>query len=232
MSIPIDTPLDTAILVRLADAPRIGVAGTDGPDQYQLTALIDLGGEGVIRLPTAHAVFSDEPRVMLTSMAPIGGAVSDASYSFVVGTYTARTFAPYSVRIVRGVRDVSAPVVIGGFLGVPRAADPPSGGQSSTHHLVLDFDGGSATPTFLYERLSTADEGDPVFRILARGDRRAVPLYDFTSLGLPALTTKQLNWAVTLVSIPGGSFDSFDYGQLNSNRWGAYAADTFKVTFP
>src|SRR5262249_17532045 len=144
MSIPIDTPLDTAILVRLGDAPRIGVAGTSGPDQYQVTALIDLGGEGVIRLPTAHAVFSDKPEVMLTSMAPIGGAVSDASYSFVIGTYTARTFSPYSVRIVRNMRDVSAPVVIDDFLGVPRATDPPNAETSSTHHLVLDFDNGSA----------------------------------------------------------------------------------------
>jgi hypothetical protein len=197
-----------------------------------VTALIDLGGEGVIRLPTAHATFTNKPEVMLTSMAPIGGAVSDASYSFVIGTYTASTFQPYSARIVRGVRDVSAPVVIDGFIGVPRAADPPNGGTSTTHHLLLDFDGGSATPTYLYERLSTVEEGDPVYRILARGDRRDVPLYDFTSLGLPPLTTKPLNWAVTAVSIPGGTFDTFNYGQLNTNRYGAYAADTFKVTFP
>ena len=231
VSIPITVPLDTAILVRLKDTPALGVAGTGGPDQYQVTAVIDLGGEGVIRLPNAHATFSDKPEVILPSMAPIGGPISDASYSFVVGAYTAKTFAPYSVRIIRGVRDLSAPVVIDGFLGVPRAVDPPASGSGTVHHLVLGADGGTAHPTFSYQRVTLTD-GTPVYRILARGDRAEVPLYDLTGGGLPPLTPMPLLWSVTTIVIPGGSFDTFDYGQLNANLWAAYAADSFSVAFP
>ena len=228
VAIPLDIPLDTAILVRLRDTPPLGAGG---PDEYQVTALIDLGGEGVIRLPSAHAEFADGPQVILPSMATIGGPIADASYSFVVGAYTQSTLIPYSARIVRGVRDVSRPVDIDDFVGVPRAVDPPAGGSGSSHRLVMSSDGGKATPAFFYHRL-TATDGTPVYRILARGDRLEVPLYDLTGAGLPPLTTQPLIWSVTTVSVPGVTFDSFTYAQLNANLWHAYAAATFNVAFP
>jgi hypothetical protein len=229
VAIPINIPLDTAIIVRLKDAPAL-TPGT-GPDQYQVSALIDLGGEGVIRLPGSHATWSDKPEVLLSSLAPIGGALSDASYTFVAGTYTAKTFSPYSARILRGVRDLSAPVVIDGFVGVVRAVDPPDNGTSVTHHLVVAADGGTATPTFYYHRLQTAD-GIPVFRVFARGDTLEAPLYDLTGGGLPPLTNAPLTWAVTAISVPGGRFDTFKYNQLNANLWDAYAAASFDISFP
>ena len=95
----------------------------------------------------------------------------------------------------------------------------------------MSSDGGKATPAFFYHRL-TATDGTPVYRILARGDRLEVPLYDLTGAGLPPLTTQPLIWSVTTVSVPGVTFDSFTYAQLNANLWHAYAAATFNVAFP
>jgi hypothetical protein len=231
VAIPINIPLDTAIIVKLDGTPEIGATGVPGPDQYQVAALIDLGGEGVIRLPGGRATFRDKPKAILTGMAPIAGAISDASYTFVAGAYTSVKLAPYSVRIVRGVRDLSTPVVIDGFLGVPRAVDPPADGTSTMHHLVLRADGGTTAPTFYYHRVQTT-EGIPVFRVLARGDRLEVPLYDLTALGLPPLTNKPLFWSVTAVTIPGETFDTFSYDKLNANLWAAYASDSYGIAFP
>jgi hypothetical protein len=231
VTIPINIPLDTAILVQLRDAPAIGIAGTDGPTEYRVSAVIDLGGEGVIALPGSRAVFSDKPTAVLPSLAPLSGAIADASYSLVAGAYTTAQSTPVSVRIVRGVRDLSVPVAISGFLGVPRAVDPPEAGTSALHHLVLSSDGGGGTPTFIYHRLSAKD-GTPVFRVLARGDRLDVPLYDLTGAGLPALTTKPLFWTVFAIRVADESFDTFNYGLLNANRWDAYATDVFDVAFP
>src|SRR5436305_1249918 len=84
-----------------------------------------------IRVPGARAIVKDRPEAILGSMAPIGGPISDASYTFIVGAYTTGTLLPYSAKIVRGVRDLSQPVVIDGFLGVPRAVDPPDGGTTA-----------------------------------------------------------------------------------------------------
>jgi hypothetical protein len=231
VTIPIDIPLDTAILVQLTDAPAIGVAGTDGPTEYRVSAVIDLGGEGVIRLPGSRVTFADKPSAILGSLAPIGGVIGDASYSIVAGAYTAGRSEPISLRVVRGVRDLSRPVAISGFLGTPRAVDPPEKGTSATHHLVIGADGGTGTPTFTYH-VVIQDNGTPVFRALARGDLTEVPIYDVTVAGLPALTTKPLIWTVNAIEVSDRSFDTFTYGLLNANTWNAYASDSFDVAFP
>jgi hypothetical protein len=227
LTIDVNIPLDTGVKIVLGDAPGLGAAG---PDQYRVNALIDLGGEGVIRLPGGRAVWSGDRSTIMTGLAPLVQSISDASYSIVAGAYTQTTSAPYSVRVVRGVRDLSRPVTIDGFLGVTRFTDPAPDGTTTVRHLSLTPDGGSATPTLYYHILIKTD-GTPTWHVLARGDLTDVPLYDLSALGLPQMTTDKLIWTVYGITLPGESFDTFNYGKLNVNRWSAYTYAYATVAF-
>ncbi len=229
LSINIDIPLDSGMKVVLADVP--GVV-PEGPDEYRINALIDLGGEGVIRLPGGRAVFNGQKSAIMTGLAPIGGAISDASYTIVAGSYTARKSSPYSVRILRGVRDLGKPVTIDGFVGVPRFTSPAPGGGSTDHRLVITPYGGGVAPTFYDHRLRRLDNGHPVWRVISRGNVTDVPLYDLSLLGLPPPTTHEdLFWTTYGVTVQGGNFDTFNYGHTNANTWSAYSYDSATVAF-
>src|SRR5262249_43605693 len=113
LSITVDIPLDSALEVDLAHAPAIAMKAPPwlGPTDYRLNALVALGGEGVFRLPGGRTVGPDT-RVVMTGMAPLVRGLADASYTIAAGAYTFDTTLPYSIRIVRGVRDLSRPVGI------------------------------------------------------------------------------------------------------------------------
>jgi hypothetical protein len=230
VSIAINIPLDSGMKVELPDAPALQPAGDMGPDEYRVNAILDLGGEGVIRLPGSRALFRDRRSTVLTALAPIAGAISDASYTIAAGAYSADG-SPYSIRILRGVRDLSRPVVVAGFIGAQRAVDPPDRGTTQARHLVVALDGGAQLPTFRQYRLINLDNGHPVWRVISRGDLDEVPLHRLTRFGLPEMTTSELYWSATSVHIPGASFDTFNYGQLNANYWHAYSVATFDVAF-
>jgi hypothetical protein len=130
------------------------------------------------------------------------------------------------------VRDLSKPVVIDGFIGVQRAVDPPDAGSSANRRLVVELEGGSGSPTFRHYRLIDLENGAPVWRVIARGDRDTIPLYSLQRFGLPPMATgRELYWSAYSVHIPGGNFDTFNYGQLNANYWSAYSIATFSVAF-
>ena len=230
LSITINIPLDSGIKVVLGDAPALRDFDT-GPDEFRVNAYIDLGGEGVIRLPGSRSVFRNATSTILTGLAPISLAISDASYTIAAGAYSTRG-SPTSLRILRGVRDLSKPVVIDGFIGVQRAVDPPDAGSSANRRLVVELEGGSGSPTFRHYRLIDLENGAPVWRVIARGDRDTIPLYSLQRFGLPPMATgRELYWSAYSVHIPGGNFDTFNYGQLNANYWSAYSIATFSVAF-
>jgi hypothetical protein len=231
LSITINIPLDTGLKVELPDAPALLGGTGPGPNEYRVNALIDLGGEGVIRLPGSRAVFREGRSTVLTGLAPLGLAISDASYTIAAGAYSL-SGQPYSIRIHRGVRDLSRPVVIDGFVGVPRAPDLLPDGTILGRRLRSPLEGGGLRPTWRQHRLSLVDNGYPVWRIFTRGDIDELPLWDLTRFGLPAMTSEKLVWASYTALLPGASFDTFNYGQNNANYWNAYSYASHVVAFP
>jgi hypothetical protein len=235
VSLLVNIPLDTGLKVLLPDAPEVrpvdDATGARGPDEYRVNVILDLGGEGVIRLPGSRSVWSDRRDTILTALAPLAFGISDASYTIAAGAYTSGSAQPYSIRILRGVRDLSRPVHLTGFVGVPRAVDPAPDGRTAERRILVTLDGGGATPTIRDYRLIHYESGHPVWRVLARGDLDEVPLHDLTRFGLPPMTDDELYFAAYAVQIPGATFDTFHYGLLNANYWGAYAFDTFRVSF-
>jgi hypothetical protein len=233
VSVIVDVPLDTAVQVELDDPPPLNTPGYTGPTEYVIDAYLDLGGEGVIVLPDASTRFGEgQTEALLPHLAPLSTSIADASYLVFAGAYAPYTSTPYSVRVLKGVRDLSRPMEIGDFLGTPRMIDPAPNGVASSPHLVFAPEGGSGEATFHAHTLSTLD-GIPIWRAYTRGTELEVPLWNLPmAAGLPPVPTDPLIWLVYEITIPGADFDQWTYRQLNANFWSAYAADYQVVTIP
>jgi hypothetical protein len=233
VEVVIDIPLDTAVQIELEDPPPLNTPGWVGPIEYDVDAYVDLGGEGVIALPDAAATFPPgETEHLLPRLAPLQTSIADASYLIYAGAYSFFETAPYSVRVVRGVRDLSVPVEVDEFLGTPRATDPAPNGTATAPHLVFAPEGGTGQSTFNIHMLSASD-GTPLWRIYTRGSELTVPLWDLeTAAGLPAFPTDPVVWVMYEITVPGLTFDQWTYRHLNSNFWSAYAVDVQIVTIP
>lgn len=245
VDIIVNVPLDSALRVRLAAPPPL-----DTPDQRGPTTLIfrggaDLGGEGLVHfgkhgltpppagLQAGETRFPDGATALTVSGVPaLAASLADGSYAMSVGAYTEGGGAPYSVRVVREVAATTAPIVIGDFLGVPRATDPAPAGLATGRHLRFTPEGPpSATPTFRLHMLS--DElGNPVWRGITCGAMTDVELPDLSSIGVsypaPGAIHTWVNWAMTTPA----PYDQFSYRWLGSAYWQAYTTDAWNVQFP
>jgi hypothetical protein len=245
----VDIPLDASLQVDLIDPPALNTPGWWGPDHYELRAFLDFGGEGVIAMnknglptpaepelpPNLYTFPPGETSVVLTGMAPLSGALVDASYTVIAGAYAQGGFNPFSVRIEKGIAEIDYPVAIGDFLGMPRPADPgpPVGWLASALALHLDIEGPSMGEGTFNVHLLATEAGAPLFRIFTRGDIFDLDLPRLDDLGFPAIPAHEnIAWTFYRLRIPGSTFDEFDYGQLNITRWSAYAADAYYVLFP
>lgn len=247
VDIVINIPLDAALRVQLDQPPPLDTPGFTGPTDYRLRGGVDLGGEGVVHfgkhgLPPVvtdewrypgESVFPDgDDAITLTKVPALARAVADGSYAMHVGAYGPGGGAPYSVRIVRGVGDAGTPLVVGDFLGVPRAVDPPPSGTASGRRVAFAPEAPAAgTPTFHLHMMSD-DAGNPVWRGVTCGDVHAIELPDLSTIGVswpPAERT--LSWTVWSITGPA-PYPQFTYRWLGSSYWRAYAAASYAVTYP
>ncbi|MFH0902703.1 MAG: hypothetical protein V2A73_18890, partial [Pseudomonadota bacterium] len=241
VTVVVDMPLDTAVRVDLQNPPKLGVPAPDGPTEYYLRALVDLGGEGVIALPGSEANFLPGSfSAVLRGMAPIMTSIGDCSYTIITGALTYGDW-PFSMRIVRGIKDLSAPVEIGNFLGLPRAIDPEPYGTVSASHLQFEPDrtpaseassGPDGEATFIWHKLIMPPE-QTMWTIIARGDQFDVPLPDVTEeSGAWDFPTDDIWWVVYEATVPGLDFNNWSYRHLNPVYWSAYAISYFTVRIP
>lgn len=243
----VNIPLDAALQLQLDRPPPLGTPGFTGPTQYRLRGGVDLGGEGVAHfgahgLPprsTPEWIYPGEFRFppgeswfLLTKIPALARAVGDGSYGMHVGAYSAHGGSPNSVRIVRGIVDASAPVVIGDFLGVPRAVDPPPSGVGSGRRVEFAPEGDPAGAATFHLHMMSDDAGNPVWRGVTCGDVTALDLPDLSSIGVAwPPTGRTLSW--TIWSITGfAPYPQFTYRWLSNLYWQAYASASYAVEFP
>jgi hypothetical protein len=243
----VNIPLDTGLLIDLDNPPNLNTPGWDGPIEYTIRPVIDLGGEGAIVM-NAHGVpakpapalrpgtfrFEDgQQSTLLSSMAPLTGNLADASYTFIAGAYSQSGTSPFSVRIARGITNVSTPITIGDFVGTPRPIDPVPDGVATAHELELENEApAEAEPTF-HMHLLTDDTGTQLLRMFARGSELRAPIPNFAGKVAPLFPTLQdVSWTFYSIKIPELSFDDFTYRHLRADYWSAYAADSYFVQFP
>ncbi|MEZ4401098.1 MAG: IPT/TIG domain-containing protein [Kofleriaceae bacterium] len=243
--IVVNVPLDGALRVRLVDPPALDTPGWNGPNLYLFRGAVDLGGEGTIHFgkhgvrPVSGGLQAGEVQfppgvtnLTVPSIPALARGVADGSYAMSVGAYAPGGGAPFSVRVVRGVTDPSAPVVVDQFLPVPRAADPAPMSVATGRHLRLGAEPpATGVPTFRLHMLSDAD-GDPVFRAVTCGAMTDVELPDLSSIGVtyPA-PGEVMTWVSWAISTPA-PYNQFSYRWLGTAYWTSYATDAWTVSFP
>ncbi len=246
----INVPLDAAMRVQLDRPPPLATPGFWGPTQYRIRGGVDLGGEGVAHFgkhglqpvvvpPTNEWVYpgeyrfeADDTAITLTDLPALARSIGDGSYAMYVGAYSTNGGSPYSVRIVRGLQDASAPITVGDFIGVPRPVDPPASGTASGRRVEFAPEGNTTgVPTFHLHMMSDAN-GVPVWRGVTCGSVYAIELPDLSSIGVAwPPTDTQLSW--TLWSIAGPSdYRHFTYRWFGQSYWRSFASGSYGAQFP
>lgn len=247
VDVVVDIPLDTAVLVNLDNPPDLHTPGWLGPVEYTIRPVIDLGGEGAIVMsghglpiqpapalrPGTYLFDEGSKSVLLEGMAPLSGNLADASYSFIIGAYSANGASPFSVRIERGQVNISTPLTIGNFIGTPRPSDPaPDTMASSFSHMLKNESPATGSPTF-HQHLLVDKKGDPILRTFARGSALRAPIPDFRGKSVPVFPSEdEVYWTFFDYRIWGQTFDDFNYRHLRRDYWSAYAAGSYWVRFP
>ena len=248
VDIVVNIPLDAALRIQLDRAPPLDTPGFWGPTQYRLRGGVDLGGEGLAHfgkhglsplitpqnewMYPGESVFPPgDDAITLTDVPALARSVADGSYAMHVGAYSQSGGSPYSVRIVRGILDGSAPISVGDFLGVPRATDPPPSGLGSGRRVAFTPEGNTTgTPTFHLHMMSDA-AGLPVWRGVTC-DLNALELPDLSSIGVSWPPTSQtLSWTIWSIKAPS-AYTNFTYRWLGQSYWRAYASASYAVQFP
>ncbi len=246
IDVVVDIPLDASLLVNLDKAPNLNTPGWIGPVEYTIRPVIDLGGEGAIVMnghgqpalalpalqPGTYRFDEASSSIVLQGMAPLTGNLADASYSFIAGAYSADGAAPFSIRIERGITNISTPITIGDFLGTPRPVDPAPDTIASANAFHLQHEAPSTgSPTFTLHQFVDAD-GEKLLRTFTRG-AAAAEVPDFRGKMVPLFPSlAKVFWTFFSFRIVGQSFDEFSYRHLRRDYWSAYAADSHTVQFP
>ncbi len=240
MNIPLDHTLD----VRVDGLPE---PASTGPDRFRVDSYIDLGGEGVMvrglwtgTPGTASARFDplfDTVRGRTTerpfrfwAQPALYDALSDGRYRIEAGWFTGDFDSlPYTLVVRNGVRDVSAPVVMDGFLGIPQATSPEDGGRIPDDRVLRWESDGEDPDLHIVQLLDSY--GSVVWRHYVSGDVYEAPVPDLSSIpDIDDIPSGFLTWVVFAVNIPGFDFDEFSYSYLSDRFWSHSAVDYFTAT--
>lgn len=227
MNIPLDHQLD----VRLESLPG---PGRNGPDRFVVQADIDLGGEGLIvrrvnnaRIDVATQRTATRP-VRFYSQPSMFGALADGRYRVEASWVTGDFQDDPSTHVVRnGVRDVHRDVILDGWVGIPVPTAPAFGERIPSSRVLRWQADGGLTPTF-YLVLMYGSDGNPAWRHFVPGTITEAPIPNLQSIPeINDIPTGFVTWAIYAVRIPGRDFNEITYGDLDQNRWSAWALDIF-----
>jgi hypothetical protein len=227
--IHVNIPLDHLAIANLECTPE----GSDaGPDRYRVDTYIDLGGEGLIGRDDASVLHVDPAAdFRFGAQPPLMSDISDAQFWFVGGGYTGVDERnPFSVAIEKGIFDLSEPITIGDFLGVPDLIDPPYAGTVENNTFTWESLG-CGTSTFNMVIINTAEAIPiPVWRVFVEGTVTSIELPDLELIGgLPPIPDAQYFqasiWEVYVQDLDWNQFSyTYAFGQ---NYWKKYSADGF-----
>ena len=211
-------------------------AGPDGPDHFRARTAIDLGGEGFI-YPVINGVefnlvttSSRTEPIRFVGQGGLSGVLADARYWF-DSLWGTGAFLNYPVSKVwrTGVADISSPILLNDFIGVPVAVAPLENAVLPSDRMLRWTADGSAADLQVISM--TGGDGNPAWHIYLPGDVDAAPVPDFSAGSMtcssPDISAGTISWSVTRARIPGFDFQNFSYQQMNRNYWNAYSVDRF-----
>jgi hypothetical protein len=254
--IVVDTPLDQTLDVSLVGVGPLGTSFFGRPARHFLAIGIDLGGDGILLREDSTVIFQAGgplQAVVPSQAALVGPALWDASYVLVGGAESFGSgplswpeaidrdddgvtwYIPFTTSIKRGVVDISGPIVVDGFVGIPEFTSPTPYSTIVNRHLEWIHEGAPAPALSLLLLQEPGLFGDiPVWRMFVEGSQTSVDIPNLPTLaGLPDLPGT-LNWSIWNVSPAGDDydFDSFIYRDATSYQYfDAFSIDRYQVYY-
>jgi len=225
MSITLDRELD----VQLSGLPA---SFDDGPDAFRVSAHLDLGGEGVIvrevnsRSYDSLTRYSSTELFRFTAEPALVSELADASYLVTASYFSASDSGPYTRQTLSGVLPGQEPLVMDGFLGIPKAVSPITGARIPDDR-VLRFELTGPTPDMIIVDIYGGDTRLAWTEILP-GTTRRIPVPDFSLIeGYSDLEPGFVRWKVTAVRLADFQYNEFQYSYLASRYWTHESVNNF-----
>lgn len=231
VDIACDIPLNRAVNVKIQDA----VYAPDGPNQNIVEAYLDLGFEGVFKLP-----FDARGQGRLLSLDGIPAKVeklSDLEYVLVGGSYTGDRAAPLTRVVDSGIDSLEDTVTLPPLLDVPEKPVRPDSRPS-----MLQFDASSVgrrSPHY-YVAFLRGSDGRPFWSFFLPGTAEGLRIPKFPNFSFmptdkrptPKASSEPLLQMIGIRVADGDGLNDFNYSQLSMDAWRANAINGWYVALP
>lgn len=220
----IDSTLDQSVELQL-EAP---VPGAKGPDRLQATVALSLGHAGYAIFPGAQRTVPMPAQGVLSfvGLPPLVDALAGLRY---VATAVAGTGAqlqlPVSSAGSTAFYDTSKPVLMDGFVRLPKLTTPAGGLWDGTTYQLGAQAGGAPPEVLLYDVSSGG--GLVSWTIVTPGDMTGVVVPDLRTLPGAGLVPGPVTVTVSAAIPADFSYNQLRYRDLVRNNWLAYAQDAF-----
>jgi hypothetical protein len=208
----------------LTTLPEPPAPGSPGPDRLVSTLAVSFGASGFAILPQGQ----------ITSLLPVGGAVSFVGIPALDGTLSGASYAltgsavtgdaespPLSVVTAILTTDANDPLTLGGFLPVPSVVQPGVNAWAGTHVALAPLSG--AAPDVALFQISSGN-GLVVWQVVAPGSDLSFDLPDITQVpSVATLIHGTLTTTVSIADLPDFEYGTLRTGQLSPSAWSAYA---------
>jgi hypothetical protein len=210
------------------------VYNPEGPNTNAVNVVWSFGFEGYFASPgNGRSLASLIP---VNRQPALTGELADLTLLITGGSFTG-DFAPLTQSGVTNITSTSQLVQLPPLLDVPELISPADGGMISNGEIRWQV-GGAYRPDLISIVMRDA-RGIPVWSMVLPGDATSARIPDFPDLSsLPPERRPQpypqdvVYLTISSARIPGATFDTFTYQDLDTGRWEAYSINRWTVSFP
>jgi hypothetical protein len=229
----VDLKMDILFDHELDLVPQPPAATPRGPDRIETVYSLTLGSAGYAILPMATRLSSLPPPM---TMPFVGVPALDhgiAGEQYVLGAVAAtgpNLLRPASAVTRIRTTDTNAPVVVGGFLGIPVPGQPGTGTWNGTH---VELTGGAGVVDLTVLTVGSGG-GLSTWTMVAPGLATSFDVPDLAAVPSPdqlGLYRGEIATTVYVARIDGFTYENLRYGNMSQGSWNAYAFDSLGGTY-
>ncbi len=217
-------PLDLALTID----PTPPAPGTNGPDRFAVAASIRLGSDGFAILPGGQQA----------PLLPLSGDVEFVGLPLLADAFEGSTYyvssravtgpslgAPLSVVSSQQTTTTAFPIVVNGFVGMPKVITPPMNAAWNGRFFVAEYGPGEPPDLTVYDVIS--GNGLMHWTVAVAGADNAIEIPDLRELpGGVALPSGPIT-----VSVTGGKIEGFDYAKLRMRQLRPFGMKAYSQDF-
>jgi hypothetical protein len=224
-----DIPLDHALALDV-HGPK---PTSRGPDRFDATVAVRIGGLGSVLLPAGSrgALLPATAPVTFVGLPPLIHALKGAEYALSAAASTGLSHStPKSVLGVFSTAESAGPVTLDGFLEVPALATPgPNGSWNGRDLDVTAAPGGPDEDLTLFEIQSGG--GLSTWDVVAPRGVRTIRLPDAGVVPDIGLTRGPVTVTVSRARIDDFEYAALRYTHFTARGWDSYATDVFQAHY-